>query len=413
MDTYSVAFKVIKHVIDNEFDLKDSIRKETKEATRGETIEVSQISGIFFRNYYLISHLSEILNFKKNSDEMIELGLLYVNNAFRKKIDQNKMFNDFLMFIIQKKHQLKKEEIFYIKDVISKKRTFDFFDVRKGTLRYYSLRFNKPEWLIKMLSKQYGKKDGLAIIYEISAMPQQFVSVNYQKSFSPTMAFKKISDDLYEYTNPTSIRKEDSFHDGKIYLTQLANLEVLKNLSYENSNLTCFISEFNNIALDFFKKFVNKGNILNFVSNNRKQVYKIFDEIKSNNLNETHFYEANEDGLEASLSTKQDLILYSPKSSNFELFRRNPEYGVYFKIDSLDEIISSIKNGLINITKFLEVNGLLLYVVPTINLKETRNLIAEFVEKNKDEFLLEEEKMFLPNKEGNSLLYFARIRKIK
>lgn len=413
MDTYNVAFKVIKHVVDNEFDLKDSIRKETKEATRGETIEVSQISGIFFRNYYLISHLSEILNFKKNSDEMIELGLLYVNNAFRKKIDQNKMFNDFLMFIIQKKHQLKKEEIFYIKDVISKKRTFDFFDVRKGTLRYYSLRFNKPEWLIKMLSKQYGKKDGLAIIYEISAMPQQFVSVNYQKSFSPTMAFKKISDDLYEYTNPTSIRKEDSFHDGKIYLTQLANLEVLKNLSYENSNLTCFISEFNNIALDFFKKFVNKGNILNFVSNNRKQVYKIFDEIKSNNLNETHFYEANEDGLEASLSTKQDLILYSPKSSNFELFRRNPEYGVYFKIDSLDEIISSIKNGLINITKFLEVNGLLLYVVPTINLKETRNLIAEFVEKNKDEFLLEEEKMFLPNKEGNSLLYFARIRKIK
>ena len=64
MDTYSVAFKVIKHVIDNEFNLKDSIRKEIKEATRGETIEVSQISGIFFRNYYLISHLADILNFK-------------------------------------------------------------------------------------------------------------------------------------------------------------------------------------------------------------------------------------------------------------------------------------------------------------------------------------------------------------
>ena len=413
MDTYSVAFKVIRHVIDNEFDLKDSIRKETKEATRGETIEVSQISGIFFRNYYLISHLSGILNFKKNSDEMIELGLLYVNNAFRKKIDQNKMFNDFLMFIIQKKHQLKKEEIFYIKDVISKKRTFDFFDVRKGTLRYYSLRFNKPERLIKMLSKQYGKKDGLAIIYEMSAMPQQFVSVNYQKSFSPTMAFKKVGDDLFEYTNPTSIRKEDSFHDGQIYLTQLGNLEALKNLNYQNSNLTCFIGEFNSIALDFFKKFVNKGNILNFISNNKKQVYKIFDVIKANNLNETHFYESNEDSLEAHLSIKQDLILYSPRSSNFELFRRNPEYGVYFKIDSLDEIIISIKNGLKNISKFVDVNGLLLYVVPTVDLKETRVLVSEFVDENKENFVLEEEKMLLPNKEGNSLLYYAKIRRIK
>ena len=97
-----------------------------------------------------------------------------------------------------------------------------------------------------MLSKQYGKKDGLAIIYEMSAMPQQFVSVNYQKSFSPTMAFKKIEDGIFEYTNPTSIRKEDSFHDGKIYLTQLGNLVALKDLNYENSNLTCFIGEFNN-----------------------------------------------------------------------------------------------------------------------------------------------------------------------
>ena len=413
MDTYSVAFKVIKHVIDNEFNLKDSIRKEIKEATRGETIEVSQISGIFFRNYYLISHLADILNFKKDSEEMISLGLLYVNNAFRKKIDQNKMFNDFLMFIIQKKHQLKKEEIFYIKDVISKKRTFDFFDVRRGTLRYYSLRFNKPEWLIKMLSKQYGKKDGLAIIYEMSAMPQQFVSVNYQKSFSPTMAFKKIEDGIFEYTNPTSIRKEDSFHDGKIYLTQLGNLVALKDLNYENSNLTCFIGEFNNIALDFFKKFVNKGNTLNFISNNSKEVYKIFDEIKSNNLNETHFYDSKEDHLEAYLSIKQNLIVYSPKSSNFELFRRNPEYGVYFKIDSLDEILNSIKNGLKNISIFVEVGGLILYIVPTIDLKETRVLVSEFIEENKGNFSLEKEKMFLPNKEGNSLLYYAKIRRIK
>ena len=413
MDTYKVAFSVIKNVVNKELDLKNSLKKESKDATRGESIEISQISGIFFRNYFLIAHLADILNFKKNSDEMIQLGLLYVNNAFRKKVDQNKMFNDFLMYIIQKKHQLSKDEIFYIKDVISRKRTFDFFDVKKGTLKYYSLRFNKPEWLIKLLCKQYGKKEGLSIVYEISAMPQQFVSVNYSKAFSPTMAFKKIDADLYEYTNPTSIRKEESFHDGQIYLTQLGYIEAFSSFDLSNSNLTCYLGDFNNIALDFFKKFVGRNNTLNFVSKDNKLTYKIFDEIKSNKLKETHFYEGNESTLIALLAKKQDLILYSPKCSNFELFRRNPEYGVYFNVDDLDKIINSIKDGLNEVVKYLEVDGTLLYLVPTINLKETHNLINEFIEKNKESFVLDKEKIYLPNKEGNSLLYYAKIRRVK
>ncbi len=412
MDVYKVAFQVIKNVIDKEFDLKNSLKKETKEATRGESIEISQIAGVFFRNFFTIKHLAEILNFK-DEEEIIHLGLLYVNNAFRKKVDPNKMFNDFLMFIIQKKHQLSKDEIFYIKDVISKKRSFDFFDIKKGTLKFYSLRFNKPEWLIKLITKQFGKKDGLAIIYEMSAMPQQFVRVSYAKSFTPTMAFKRINDDTYEYTNPTSIRKEDAFHDGKIYLTQLAIFGIFSSIDFQNSNLTCYLGESNTIALDFFKKFVDKNNTLNFVSKNNRLTYKVFDEIKSHKLNETHFFETEETGLMSVLSTKQDLILYVPKSSNFELFRRNPEYGVYFDIDSLDKIISEMRSGLKEISSYLEVNGTLFYVVPTINQKETRNIVSEFIENNNGNFALEEEKMFLPNKEGNSILYFAKIRRVK
>ena len=413
MNLFVVSTKIIKNVIHGIYNLKDGLKKETVELTRYEALEVSSICGLFFRNYFLIEHLAKFLNFPEKSDEFIFLGLLYVNNAFLKRVDQNKMFNDFLTFIIQRKYQISRDEISFIKNVISVKRTFRFFDVKNGSLEYYSLRFNKPKWLIKMLSRQYGKSDGLRIIYEMSSMPSQYVSTYYLKSFVPSNDFKKMADDLYLYTKDTSIRKEDDFHDKKIYLTQVGYHEVMSKFEYNLGNLTCYLGEENTIAYDFLKKFADTDCELNFISATLERNYKMFDYLKGLKLSNTHFYEASENHLENIFNVKQDFILYSPRSSNFELFRRNPEYGVYFQIEELDFIINDLKSGIRNISKYLEVDGKLLYLVPTINLKETRYLIEEFIEENKEEFELIEEKVYLPNKEENSLLYYAIIRRIK
>lgn len=411
MDTHTVAFNVIKNVITSKYDLKTSLKVETEELTRKESIEVSQICGLFFRNYFLIEHLAESLNFPKNSDEFIELGLLYVNNALRQRVDSNKMFNDFLMKIIQAKYQFSKEQIFFIKEVISKKRTFEFFNIKKGSLKYYSIRFNKPEWFIKLITKQFGRKDGLSILYEISAMPQQFVSVGFNKSFSPTNNYRKISSELYEFTSPTSIRKEDTFYNGNIYLTQLGYQELISKIDANKEEVTCLLNDENTIAYDFLKRFINKENKINFVSNKKDLTEKIFETINSFKEENVKTIFTEENDLSKVLKKKQKIILYSPFSSNFELFRRNPEYGVYFKADVLDKIVSNINLSLNEIIKWLKKDGTLIYMVPTINLNETRYLISKFIEKNN--FDLIEEKLFLPNKEGNSLLYYAIIRRKK
>ena len=122
MDSYYISTKLIKNVCFGLCDFQTSLKKETKDCSRNEQIEIAHISGLFFRNYFLINHLANILNFKKNSDEFIFLGLLYVNNAFIKKVDKNKMFNDFLQMIIKKQYTLSREEIYYIKEVINTKR---------------------------------------------------------------------------------------------------------------------------------------------------------------------------------------------------------------------------------------------------------------------------------------------------
>lgn len=410
MEKEKIAFNVIKNVIDAKYDLKASLKNETKDLSRSDSLIVSEISGVFFRNYFLINQMAESLDFIKDSDEMIELGLLYINNALLKRIDPNKMFNEFLSFIIQKKHSLKKDQIFFIKEVISKKRTYEFFNIKKGSLTYYSIRFNKPEWLIKLATRQFGKKQALSLLYELSAMPQQFVSISYSKSFAPNKFFNKQCDDLYEYTNPISIRKEEAFYNGNIYLTQIGYKSLINKFDYKNEELTCILNEENTIAYDFLKRFVDKENKINLITSLKKEESKILNNINSYEIKDLKIVEKSEKDYSLNNKEKSNFTLYIPKSSNFELFRRNPEYGVYFKGSNLDTLVSSLKFNLNEVSSTIKKEGMLLYLTPTFYFKETKYLIENFLNEHKD-FELVEEKMYLPNEKENSLFYYALLKR--
>lgn len=410
MEKEKIAFNVIKNVIDGKFDLKASLKIETKDLSRSDSLIVSQISGVFFRNYFLINQMAYSLDFPKDSEEMIRLGLLYINNALLKRIEPNKMFNDFLSFIIQKKYQLKKEQIFFIKDVISKKRTYEFFNIKKGTLTYYSIRFNKPEWLIKLCTRQFGKKDALSLLYELSAMPQQFVSVSYSKSFTPNKYFNKQCDDLYEYTNPVSIRKEEAFYNGNIYLTQVGYKELMNKFDFKNEELICFLNEENTVLYDFLKRFIDKENKLNFVTSLKVNESKVLNNLKNYEVKDLKIIEQKINDYALNNLNKSSFVFYLPKSSNFELFRRNPEYGVYFKGTNLDLITSLIKSDLNNVSLTVQKDGIILYLVPTFYFKETKYLIENFLEEHKN-FELVEDKFYLPNEKENSLFYYAILKR--
>lgn len=409
MEIFSVCTDIIEKVSNNESDFKTILNKETKDLKADEKTKIASYCGAYFRNYFLISHLADFLSFKKDSPEFIYLGLLYINNGFLHFVDENKMFTDFMTLAISKKHNFSKEEIFFIKDVISKKRNYEFFNIKKGTLEYYSIKFNKPTWLIKLLLKQFGSKGGFKLLYELSKMPRQFARVSYGRKFNPNQNFIKIESDLFEYLNDTSIRKEECIYDKTLFITQACIGKILRKFNLKNKNITLFQGYENNLCLEVFKVFISSNNI-NFVSDDFEKVFKNFDILKEYDEKNAHFYEAKEDGLVPIINQTQDLIIYSPDSSNFELFRRNPEYGVYFKADKIDRYITLIRNGLKEISSFLDEDGKLLFMLPTLDLKETHQITEKFIDNNPG-FSLIEEAFYLPHQEDNSLMYYAIIGK--
>ena len=106
------------------------------------------------------------------------------------------------------------------------------------------------------------------------------------------------------------------------------------------------------------------------------------------------------------------MIFYYPRSSAIELYRRNAEYAVNFDVNNLDEIIFNQKEGLDSLANFVKNEGYLVYVVDTLDLKETIIMIQKFLNSYSN-FKLVHEEIFFPQDQLNSIYYYAILRKTR
>ena len=118
----------------------------------------------------------------------------------------------------------------------------------------------------------------------------------------------------------------------------------------------------------------NKVSLLTPSQKNNSELFTKINPSKPANLD---IYNSDESGIISHLSEKQDLVVFMPKSSNLELLRRTPEYGILFDTNNLDGIIENELNGLSDITQYVKDGGKLIYAVPTFDIKETGWTVEE------------------------------------
>ena len=89
-----------------------------------------------------------------------------------------------------------------------------------------------------------------------------------------------------------------------------------------------------------------------------------------------------------------------------------PDYILNFSQSSIDDLIKEQIDGLNELAKYVEVNGKLVYCVPTIDIKETEVQVMKFLESNKN-FVKEYAELFFPYEKDNSMYYYAILKKVK
>lgn len=416
---YESSFKVLKTILkENEF-FTIALKKNSNSIKKDEIVSVSSLCGLFLRNYYFIRVLVANVFNTTDVEPMIYIGLAYVNNSYKKIVDTNEtlkfLANKLALYEIKVTDEVK--ETFnkvlvskkdYLKEVFSNKLAKG--DSQKTGFKYLSARNNLPEWVVKTLVKQYGRDLSIKTINAMTKMPKQFGYIN-------SLLIKEITDDLkkdfkvidgnfMEYTLTSSIRKNGYVRNGDILPLQVAEYEFLKSLPAINNGFIAYYFEEKEALYSMISNRYLPTNKVSLLTPSQKNNSELFTKINPSKPANLDIYNSDESGIISHLSEKQDLVVFMPKSSNLELLRRTPEYGILFDTNNLDGIIENELNGLSDITQYVKDGGYLAYAVSTFNIKETIILVKNFLSKH-SEYTLEKEKIYFPFEKENSVFYFA------
>jgi len=413
MDVLEIINKVIEDVTYNKTSLKEAL-KMIKDTKRDNILIVTKFTSLYFRNYYLIKSIAHRFKIKPDSKEFISLGILFINNAFYEIKEKALLYADFLTLIISLKYNLSKEDLELFSKIVNEKRNYLFEDVTRGSIEYHSIRFNKPKWLIKMILNQYGRKNGLDELYEMNKMPKQFVSPYLNKEFNVSEKYDAIINDLYLFKSEKSIRKEDDFFKENIFLIQYALYEVVSKLpSLNESTISIILNDDSTIIYQLIKHYVNKNNKINIYlmnkEKNKKNYNKLLEIKKMKDLNIV--YNDKNDFTFETIENNNKLLVYHPLSSNFELYRKNPEYSYLFEFKYIENMIKRVKEELPILLNKLDIDGELVFVSPTLNLNETYYLVHDILNLSDNKFIIKKEHLYVPTSNENSILYYALIRR--
>ena len=392
---YESSFKVLKTILkENEF-FTIALKKNSNSIKKDEIVSVSSLCGLFLRNYYFIRVLVANVFNTTDVEPMIYIGLAYVNNSYKKIVDTNEtlkfLANKLALYEIKVTDEVK--ETFnkvlvskkdYLKEVFSNKLAKG--DSQKTGFKYLSARNNLPEWVVKTLVKQYGRDLSIKTINAMTKMPKQFGYINslLVKEITDDLKkdFKVIDGNFMEYTLTSSIRKNGYVRNGDILPLQVAEYEFLKSLPAINNGFIAYYFEEKEALYSMISNRYLPTNKVSLLTPSQKNNSELFTKINPSKPANLDIYNSDESGIISHLSEKQDLVVFMPKSSNLELLRRTPEYGILFDTNNLDGIIENELNGLSDITQYVKDGGYLAYAVSTFNIKETIILVKNFLTKS-------------------------------
>lgn len=374
---------------------------------------IKKIISIFFKKYFYYENLSKyilgrttpslvaylgssvialkILNFNQKEVYEILKNVLSKNKAFDKEID--KKINELLT---------KSKEG---KDLVLPKENSIFSEL--------SIIFNLPIWLIKMIIHQNDNSKAKAILNSFKGKNKRYYLRNCLDSI----------DDFDTSLNSNYIKLEN---ENYLLNSKISNLEkdkgfietynfyktILKEIGkFNNKYVTFYTSENNNFVFEFTNLFAYKNNVINIGVDSYFTVPGIAKDIITRHIENIFAYEATEGQMIAKLSDKQDLLIYAPKSSNFMRFYFENEYRVNFDPENLDSIISNEKNGLQELSQHCGKNGLLCYVVNTLNFHETHEIIDDFLKNNCD-YKLVNKKEIIPDFDKKEICFYAILKRV-
>lgn len=402
-----ILFKIVNEDLPFAISTKAAYKKyDVSPSSRS---NITALLGCTLRHHYLLDNLIERHIEGKSFLETIYLRFLIVNKRFLKRYNDKELYE-------LASNEVDKSVIDEIIDLVSTTNEIIPTELDKTSPEYLAMRFNTPSWVIRMWQKQYGKGLAYKILKTNYHQSVPSVRINNQLttaekvlSKNPDFSISPVEDILI-YQGRGTPKALEEFKNNSIFFMKMGTKYVIDRLDIEPLKGMVLYSDVpNNIYLDMVSRF-GSGVKMDIITNHLQSYFEMKKIVEAAPYNGISLYNAKATSVITCVSRPVGTVLCLPKSTTFDLLRSTPDYFLRIKQDKLDSIIKDELEALEECSKVTEVDGKLVYMIPTICKKESSNLIADFLSEHPN-FDLVEERQFFPFESFDSCLYYAILEK--
>jgi len=415
MKDFEASKNILEYILNKDIPFAVALRNGFKKFASDldvNTGNVTAIVGCTLRHHFLFKKIVEEKFKLQENSEYIPIAIAMANILYLKRFANKEIIADCKKCSSVPSKEL--DEFFNNLDNIEQEINEN---MDKDSPEYLSYRFNTPIWIIRMWQRQYG-----------SSLTFKILKANYRPALTTVRLNNLVVDkkqilanpdfeetevnDIFTYKGKIPLKKQEFFENNGLFYQKMATKVIIDELELEPFyKMAIFTSYPNNIYLDLASRF-GRDVSFDIMTKHSATYLETKTMIKKFGLMNTNLFEVDYTSMIACVSGQLDVMFVLPRNSSFDLLRSTPDYFLRLKQEELDEIISYQKECLNESSKYIVKDGRIVYMVPTICMKESRNQIASFISSHPN-FKLEKERQFFPFESFDSCLYYAVLRKIK
>ncbi len=414
MQELEFAKKALDDILDNGTSFNEALRKifQADVSIRPLRSVVAALVGCELRHHLMFSDVISKSGLTLDEAEKRYLSLVIADLYFVKRIAPEEM-------IMAAKEILGEEKISSLMTLFENRdhpETLISPELPKASNKYLSLRYNTPEWVLKIWEHfgfgttykilKKNNRPGLETVRVRTSKISVESLLNNNPDFLPSPV-----EGVLQYKGKTPLRRMDEFRRGDIFVERMLTKAIIDEYKIsEPLELFCYNGNKDSSILKEIIETYGDRIGLNLGVPALENYADVAAMIRRDNLKNVNFFAAAPDSLEAAISNPQDLVIAAPDSSNFDLVREEPDFLLHFKKEGMDALLAQEKAVLENASKYVAEGGTLIYMVYTISKKEGHQTIASFLA-NHPEFQIVKEKQCFQFEEFDTAMYYAVMHK--
>ena len=371
---------------------------------------VSIFVGCALRHNLLFKKVLENVKLdEKDPDENL-LFLALANKFFLHRLDENQL-HDFVKKQLGDKYTPEIEKILKYDGKIN-----ELVNVEKDSFESVSIRFNTPVWLVKMWKNHFGTRNSFKLLKTNISADKTYLRYNpcfvRPVELDDASLFKQSEvENVYEYIGKESYKRLEGYQKNALFVLKPVIKELFdKYINPLSEQISLYANEDAYLIKELHAQSNNKQGI-NVVVSKLDEHVESQRYIRVNKITNINLFEANEIyGYKVGITSPQDLVIVNPTSSSFNKIRSLPDYLLHFDPQNLDKYIAKQKEVLKDLSTFVNDGGILIYMVDTLNKKESLSVVSSFL-LNNPEFELIDERQIFPFEDEDVALYYAVMKK--